>query len=57
MKKWQDFSEFIDAEFGALDVLVNNAGVGVFRSVSDLTVEDWQLTSGDKSLRRVLLLP
>jgi 3-oxoacyl-[acyl-carrier protein] reductase len=36
--------QFVDATFGALDVLVNNAGVGVFRSVSDLTIEDWQLT-------------
>src|SRR5205823_4849306 len=32
---------FVDREFGGLDVLVNNAGVGVFRSVSDLSVEDW----------------
>ncbi len=32
---------FVDSEFGGLDVLVNNAGVGVFRSVTDLTVEDW----------------
>jgi len=35
---------YIDAEFGGLDVLVNNAGVGVFRPVSQLSVEDWQLT-------------
>jgi NAD(P)-dependent dehydrogenase (short-subunit alcohol dehydrogenase family) len=34
---------FIDEAFGGLDVLVNNAGVGVFRSVSELSVEDWQL--------------
>jgi len=34
---------FVDAEFGGLDVLVNNAGVGVFQSASDLSVEDWQL--------------
>ena len=34
---------FVDASFGGLDVLVNNAGVGVFRSVSELSVEDWQL--------------
>lgn len=36
--------QFIDTHFGGVDVLVNNAGVGVFRSVSDLTVEEWQLT-------------
>lgn len=28
--------------FGRLDVLVNNAGFGVFKSISDLTVEEWQ---------------
>ena len=27
--------------FGGLDVLVNNAGVGVFRPVADMTVEEW----------------
>ena len=32
---------FVDGEFGGLDVLVNNAGVGVFRSISELTVQDW----------------
>jgi 3-oxoacyl-[acyl-carrier protein] reductase len=35
---------FVDTHFGGLDVLVNNAGVGVFQSVSDLSVEDWQAT-------------
>lgn len=28
--------------FGGLDALVNNAGVGVFRSVADMTIEEWQ---------------
>jgi NAD(P)-dependent dehydrogenase (short-subunit alcohol dehydrogenase family) len=27
--------------FGGIDVLVNNAGVGVFRPVSDMTVDEW----------------
>lgn len=36
--------QFVDTHFGGLDVLINNAGVGVFRSVSDLTVEEWRLT-------------
>jgi len=35
---------FIDAEFGGLDVLVNNAGIGVFRSVGELSLEDWTRT-------------
>lgn len=38
--------QFVDAEFGGLNVLINNAGVGVFRSVSDLSVQDWELTIG-----------
>lgn len=36
--------QFVDASFGGLDVLVNNAGVGVFRSISDLSVPDWHHT-------------
>ena len=36
--------KFIDAEFGGLDVLVNNAGVGVFRPISELSIQDWQAT-------------
>ena len=34
---------FIDARFG-LDVLVNNAGVGIFRPVSELSVDEWKST-------------
>jgi 3-oxoacyl-[acyl-carrier protein] reductase len=33
--------DFADREFGTLDVLVNNAGVGVFGSICQLSVEDW----------------
>ncbi len=29
------------AHFGGLDVLINNAGVGVFRPVADMSVDDW----------------
>jgi 3-oxoacyl-[acyl-carrier protein] reductase len=36
--------QFVDTHFGGLDVLVNNAGVGVFKSVSDLSVLEWQRT-------------
>ncbi len=35
---------FVDARFGGLDVLVNNAGVGVFRSVGSLALEEWKST-------------
>ena len=36
--------EFVDREFGGLDFLVNNAGVGKFAKVSDISVEDWHAT-------------
>jgi NAD(P)-dependent dehydrogenase (short-subunit alcohol dehydrogenase family) len=29
------------ADFGGLDILINNAGVGVFKSVAETTVEEW----------------
>jgi NADP-dependent 3-hydroxy acid dehydrogenase YdfG len=35
---------FVDSHFGTLDVLVNNAGVGIFRPISELTLEDWKTT-------------
>src|ERR1022692_3172301 len=31
---------FVDAEFGALDVLVNNAGVGLFRHVRETSLDE-----------------
>jgi len=29
------------AQFGGLDVLVNNAGVGLFRAVADMSIDEW----------------
>ncbi len=36
--------EFVDKNFGALDTLVNNAGVGVFKPMGDLSIDEWQRT-------------
>jgi 3-oxoacyl-[acyl-carrier protein] reductase len=33
--------EFLDRETGGLDVLVNNAGVGIFAKVSQFTLQQW----------------
>jgi len=32
---------FVDEAFGSLDILINNAGVGIFKPAADLTLEDW----------------
>jgi 3-oxoacyl-[acyl-carrier protein] reductase len=32
--------------FGGIDVLVNNAGVGVFRNVAEMTVAEWERVIG-----------
>src|SRR5579863_8428452 len=37
-----DLFRSIDAGFGRLDVVVNNAGVGVFGHARDLTWEQWR---------------
>ncbi|MCX6620564.1 MAG: SDR family NAD(P)-dependent oxidoreductase, partial [Acidobacteria bacterium] len=33
---------FVDSEFGALDILINNAGVGIFSSLAELTPDQWR---------------
>ena len=41
----EDMRRAIDqtaGRFGGLDVLVNNAGVGAFANVADMSIEDWQ---------------
>jgi 3-oxoacyl-[acyl-carrier protein] reductase len=37
-----DLFQFVDVRFGGLDVLINNAGIGVFGAVGDLTLDDWK---------------
>lgn len=34
----------VTASFGGVDILINNAGVGAFRPVAEMTVEEWQRT-------------
>ena len=38
------FFEQVDRELGQLDIVVNNAGVGIFKSTAELTVEEWRKT-------------
>lgn len=35
------FFQSVDARFGALHVLINNAGLGIFRRLGELSLEDW----------------
>ena len=35
---------WIDSEMGNLEILINNAGIGVFKSAAELSVDDWEKT-------------
>ncbi len=37
---------FVDSELGGLEILVNNAGLGIFRAAADLTIEEWDTMIG-----------
>jgi 3-oxoacyl-[acyl-carrier protein] reductase len=44
VQRQSDMEKAIDTvvrQYGGLDVLVNNAGVGIFRSVADMTADEW----------------
>ena len=40
----QRFFASVEKHFGGIDFLINNAGVGIFKSVADLTPEEWHRT-------------
>jgi len=40
--QWMRVMQEVEREFGRLDVLVNNAGIGYFRSIVDTTFEEWR---------------
>lgn len=40
------FFKQVDNEFGGLDILINNAGFGLFRAAAELSVEDWDRLIG-----------
>jgi len=49
VSKLEDVRSFFGAvlqQFGAVHILVNNAGAGIFRSVGELTPEEWQRMIG-----------
>ena len=38
----EEFFRFVEETYGGLDILINNAGVGRFAPVDQLSVEDWR---------------
>jgi NAD(P)-dependent dehydrogenase (short-subunit alcohol dehydrogenase family) len=40
-KQVRDLFARVEERFGRIDVLINNAGIGTFRSVAELTPEQW----------------
>ncbi|MET1082321.1 MAG: SDR family oxidoreductase, partial [Burkholderiales bacterium] len=43
---WIDLAAMVERDFGRLDVLVNNAGFGTFRSIDKTTLEHWRAIIG-----------
>jgi len=47
VSKWDHVEHFfgiVASRFGSLDIVVNNAGAGVFRGIQEMTLEDWRST-------------
>jgi len=42
----EELFAFVDNQLGGLDILINNAGLGIFRPTAELTVEDWDTMIG-----------
>ena len=42
----RQFVTAVHARFGRIDVLINNAGAGLFRGVADMSPEEWQRMIG-----------
>ncbi len=44
VEDWENAIKLTEETFGPVDVLVNNAGVGIYKDISDITLEDLELT-------------
>lgn len=47
VSRWEEverFFAFVEGELGGPDILINNAGVGVFAPAAELSLEDWRRT-------------
>lgn len=48
-EQWQSVIADVSAKEGRLDVLVNNAGIGLHRSVTEMTLAEWRLVQAVNS--------
>ncbi|HPT70425.1 MAG TPA: glucose 1-dehydrogenase [Syntrophomonas sp.] len=54
--KWNEIVKFTETTFGPIDVLVNNAGIGIFKLMDDLTEADFKKTMDVNALSIFLSL-